>query len=259
MDLEMTDRVVLVTGGSDGLGFALAERLVAEGARVAICGRDRGRLDEAAARLDRGPGQVLAERADVTVATDLERFVETTVDRWGRIDALVNNAAFAAIAPFESISDEAWDADIELKLLAAIRGTRLVLPHLRVGGGGAIVNVLNTHAKTPKAGSMPTSVSRAAGLALTKALSREFGPDNVRVNAVMIGRIVSGQLVRRAEQSGRPLEEILDQTVRDLQIPLGRVGRPEEFADLVALLVSPRGAYVSGAAINLDGGLCESV
>jgi NAD(P)-dependent dehydrogenase (short-subunit alcohol dehydrogenase family) len=193
------------------------------------------------------------------VATDLERFVSTTVERWGRLDGLVNNAAVSATGPFESISDDEWGADLDLKLLAAIRGTRLVLPHLRAAGGGTIVNVLNTYAKTPDAGSMPTSVSRAAGLAMTKALSRELGPDNVRVNAVMVGRIVSGQFVRWSEQTGRPLDEILEQTVRDLRIPLGRVGRAEEFADLVALLVSPRGAYVSGAAINLDGGLCEAV
>jgi NAD(P)-dependent dehydrogenase (short-subunit alcohol dehydrogenase family) len=258
MELELDTKVVLVTGGSDGLGRALCHRLVAEGAKVALCGRDAERLDATRASLEEAGGDVAAVAADVTRPDDIARFVEAALDRWGRIDGVVNNAGRSAAKPLVETTDEDFDGDLSLKLYAAARLCRLTMAHLAVHGG-SIVNVLAIGGKTPGAGSMPTSVSRAAGMALTKALSKEAGPSGVRVNAVLIGLVESGQWDRTAAASGASVEQLYENMAKNSGIPLGRVGRAEEFADLVAFLLSPRAGYVSGTAINLDGGLCAVV
>ncbi|HXR53473.1 MAG TPA: SDR family oxidoreductase [Acidimicrobiales bacterium] len=258
MELELDGKTVLVTGGSDGLGRALCRRLVAEGAKVAFCGRDTGRIEVTRAALEAEGGDVAGVVADVTRPEDIARFVETALERWGRIDGVVNNAGRSAAKPLTDTTDEDFDGDLSLKLYAAARLCRLTLEHLGAHGG-SIVNVLAIGGKAPGAGSMPTSVSRAAGMALTKALSKEAGPRNVRVNAVLIGLVESGQWDRLAAASGTSVEQLYENMGRNSGIPLGRVGRAEEFADLVAFLLSPRAGYVSGTAINLDGGLCAVV
>jgi NAD(P)-dependent dehydrogenase (short-subunit alcohol dehydrogenase family) len=254
VDLGLDSKVVLVTGGSDGLGRALCQRLAAEGARVALCARDAERLEATASALRASGAEVEAVVADVTVVGDLAAFVGAAVGRWGRVDGLVNNAGRSAAKPVADSTDAEWEDDLALKLLAAVRLTRLVLPHLRATGG-SIVNVLAIGAKAPPAGSSPSSVSRAAGLALTKALSRELGPDGVRVNAVLIGLVTSGQWRRMAEDQDLEEDELYRRLAEGSGIPLGRVGRAEEFADTVAFLLSERASYVTGSALNIDGGL----
>jgi NAD(P)-dependent dehydrogenase (short-subunit alcohol dehydrogenase family) len=258
MELELEGKTVLVTGGSDGLGRALCRRLVAEGAAVAFCGRDPERIDATRDELVAAGGDVAGVIADVSKAEDVVRFADTALERWGRIDGVVNNAGQTALKMLIDTTDQDFDDDLALKLYAAARLCRLALPHL-ARAGGSIVNVLSTSAKAPPGGSMPTSVSRAAGMAFTKALSKEVGPDNVRVNAVLIGLVESGQWVRRAAAAGVPVEQLYQEMGKSSGIPLGRVGRAEEFADLVAFLLSPRAGYVSGTAINLDGGLSAVV
>ena len=238
MDLELTGQVVLITGGTDGLGLALAQKLAREGAAVAVCGRDEQRL--------------------ATAVASLKAFVEGAVDRWGRIDGIVHNAGRSAAGPLESTDDATWEADLELKLMGAVRLTRMALPELRRSQGSALFT-LAMAAKAPGAGSAPSSVSRAAGMALTKALSKELAPEGIRVNAILIGLIESGQWVRAAAASGTPLPEFYDRLVTGSGIPLGRVGRSEEFADLAAFLLSARASYLTGTAINLDGGLSPVV
>ncbi|MBN1210100.1 MAG: SDR family oxidoreductase [Myxococcaceae bacterium] len=255
MDLELSGKVVLVTGASEGLGAAVCNRLVWEGARVALCARNLRRLDATAATLRAQGGEVLALPADVSRAEDLERFVTAAHERWGRVDALVNNAGSASAKPFLSVTDAEWEQDLQLKLFAAVRAVRLTAPHLRAAGGGAIVNVLSIKAKEPGKNTTPSSVTRAAGMSLTKVLSKELGPDGIRVNAVLVGMIESGQWERRAEAAGKPPQVLYAEKSREAGVPLGRIGRAEEFADVVAFLVSPRASYVSGTAINVDGGL----
>jgi NAD(P)-dependent dehydrogenase (short-subunit alcohol dehydrogenase family) len=256
VELGLGGKAALITGGSDGLGRATAERLAREGARVAICARDPGRLGTVAEALRRAGADVLALAADVTRPADLERVVQGTLDGFGGLDILVNNAGVSAARAFEQVDDQAWQADLDLKLFAAIRAIRLCVPAMRRAGGGRIVNILNTGAKSPPARSVPTSVSRAAGLALTKALSKELAPDRILVNAVCVGLVKSGQWVRRWEAAGHPgtLDAFYARMATDAAIPVGRIGEAEELAALVAFLVSEPAAYITGVAINFDGG-----
>lgn len=258
MDLELSGKAVLITGGTDGLGLALADRLVAEGAAVAVCGRDPDRVNAAATLLSEAGGEVLARQADVTRPADLDAFVEAAIDRWGRIDGIVHNAGRAAGGPIQSFDDEAWESDFQLKLMAAVRLTRLALPELRASRG-SILFTLAISAKAPGGSSEPSSVTRAAGMALMKALSKELGPDGVRSNALLIGLIESGQWVRAAQRAGESPERFYERFARDAAIPLGRFGRAEEFADLGCFMLSPRASYLTGVAINVDGGLSPAV
>src|ERR1700735_3256251 len=187
LDLELTGKTFLITGGSSGLGLALAHRLVQEKAHgIALMARDSDRLAGAASELRKAGGDVLEFAGDVRDAEDGARFIATCTERWGRIDGLANNAGELSAGPFEGHDDTVWEEDLSLKLMGAIRLTRSALPFLREVKG-AVLNTLAISGKAPDALTTPTSVSRAAGLALTKALSRELGSAGVRVNAVMIG------------------------------------------------------------------------
>ena len=249
MDLELKDKAFLITGGTDGLGLALAQRLVAEGGHVAVCGRDESRLARAQELLG---ADALCSQTDVTVGAQLDGFVDATLSRFGRLDGLVNNAGQTASSPIATSNDEQWRNDYELKVVSALHVTRAVLPALEATQG-AIINVLAVLARAP--GARPTSASRLAGLALTKSLASEVGPRGIRANAILIGIIESGQWVRRAEGAGVSVEEFYETTARNMHIPLGRVGRADEFADLASYLLSPRASYVTGIGIALDGGL----
>ena len=256
MDLGLKGKAAIITGGSDGLGLATARRLADEGSAVAICGRDLTRLKAAAERLRANGASVLDVHCDVTRPADLERLVSATLERFGRIDILVNNAGTSAARAFDTVDDAAWQADLELKLFGAIRCVRLCVPHMRKHGGGRIVNILNTGAKTPGARSMPTSVSRAAGLALTKALSKELAPDGILVNAVCIGLVKSGQWERSWAKEGSPgtLDAYYERLARERQVAVGRIGEADELGALIAFLVSTQAAFITGVAINFDGG-----
>lgn len=257
MDLGLAGKVAVVTGGSEGIGRAAAESLGREGARVVICARRADLLEQVANELSgANDATVVPIAADVRRAGDIERVIATAVERFGRLDILVNNAGTSAAGPFGNVTDEDWQNDLDLKLFAAIRASRLAVPQMRAAGGGSIINLLNIGAKQPAAASVPTSVSRAAGLALTKALSKEYAGDNIRVNAVLIGLIKSGQHERSWRNRGgeQSLDDFYAGMLQQRAVPLGRIGEAEEAGDLIAFLASARAAYISGVAINLDGG-----
>lgn len=263
MELGLKGHVAAITGGSEGIGLAMALALTAEGARVAICARRAEVLDSAAAAIRKAtPGaEVLALPVNVAMKGEGKRFIEEVVRRFGRIDSLVNNAGREALGVFEEIEDEAWQEDIDLKVFGAIRCARAAIPHMRRVGGGRIINMTHVGAKQPRARSMPTSVTRAAGIAMTKALSKELAADGILVNTVCVGIIQSGQWERRRNASAVPMtmEQQERELVADRGIPLGRIGRSEEVASLITFLLSSQAAYITGASINIDGGLCNIV
>jgi len=254
MDLGLRGKVALVTGGSEGIGAATAKAFAGEGAKVAICARREEPLKAVQSEIQAAGGECFAMTADVRRAEDVERFIKNANERFGRVDILVNNAGASAASPFESVTDEAWAQDLDLKLMAAIRASRLAIPLIRQQGGGAIVNLTNIGGKQPGARTVPTSVSRAAGIALTKALSKELAKDRIRVNTVCIGIVKSSQSDRLTmlQFPGLSLEEAY--TARGKDIPIGRVAETQEAADLILFLCSDRAQYVTGDAINFDGG-----
>jgi len=252
MDLGLKDTVAVVTGGTQGIGRATALRLAAEGAKVVVCARGRERLDAVVAEIRAAGGAAHAVAADVARAEDCVRIVEEAQRTFGGVDVLVNNAGTARTGAFESVTDEAWQADLDLKLFAAIRLIRLALPSMKARGGGRIVNVTNIGAKQPGARTMPTTVSRAAGLAMTKALSREYAPYGILVNTVCIGLVRAGQHEARAARDGVDPEALYAEMAKT--VPLGRVGEADEAADVILFLVSRRSSFVTGSSINIDGG-----
>ena len=251
-DLGLRGKIAVITGGSDGLGRATAERFASEGARVVICARREEHLQRAAADIAAETGaEVVGIRADVSNVSDIDQLIDLTVDQFGGVDILVNNAGKSSAAGLEEVDDDEWQNDFDLKVMAAVRACRRVIPIMRDRGGGAIVNATIVGAKAPPAKALPTTVSRAAGINLTKSLANEFAADGIRVNTVCIGLLKSEQWVRRAGNED-PKELYKELSV---QVPLGRIGDAEEYADLVAFLVSDRAAYITGVAINIDGGL----
>ena len=260
MDLGLAGKVAAITGGSEGIGRATAFRLCEEGVRVAICARREHVLQTTAQEITSATGgEVLAVRADVTNPADCAQFMQQTIERFGRLDILVNNAGRSSTMPFEQAVDEVWQEDIEVKLYGAIRCTRLAIPHMRKQGGGRIINMTTIAGKQPGARSVPTSVTRAAGINLTKALANEYAADNILVNTICLGRLKSAQWTRRwqAHFSHMTLDEFYAK--QGESIPLRRLGEAEDVADLVCFLASERARYITGTAINIDGGLSGAV
>lgn len=261
MDTDLTNRTALITGGSLGLGLAMAEAFYRDGARVAIVARRRGPLEEACEQVravDGRPSSAIEGYAcDVADAAALEKTMAAINAQFGGVDILVNNAGHAAAKPFMEITDAEWQADFDLKLFAAIRLSRLCWPHMQERGWGRIINLLNVYAKTPDAGTAPTSISRAAGLALTKVLANEGAPHNILVNAMLIGLIRSDQIQRRfdALETDQSFAEFV--ATAGARLPMGRMGEPHEAANLALFLASEAGSYVTGCAINMDGGLSK--
>ncbi len=210
MDISLNGRSAIVTGGSKGLGLAIATRFAASGADVAIVARGPESLDAAVTAIKASAkGRVVGVRADVATAQGVESAYEAAMAAFGKLDIAVNNAGTSQTGPFEKLTDEIMQADLDLKLFAAIRMNRLVWPQMKARKWGRIINVLNVGAKAPRANSAPTSLSRAAGMALTKVLSGEGAPHNILVNAMLVGLIEADQHVQSAKKRGVSPEDYM--------------------------------------------------
>ncbi len=249
MDLDLQGKVAIVTGGSKGIGRAVALGFVREGARVLICARGKEALEEVVR--EGGEGQVVALQADLTRAEDIRRVVARCTEVWGRVDILVNNAGSARPGDFLSLSDEAWIEDWTLKFFGYVRLAREVLPHMQRQGGGVVINIIGTGGLRPAKNYMVGGSANAALIHFTKALADEGAKHGVRVVGINPGPILTERLERFLSvfTSGTSREEALQKMT-----PLGRVGKPEEVADLVLFLASGRAAFIHGANITIDGG-----
>jgi 3-oxoacyl-[acyl-carrier protein] reductase len=262
MDLGLKGKVAIVTASSRGIGRATAEILAAEGARVALCARTAADVTRAAEEIrGRTGAEVLAVQADVTKPADIERVVGRTVETFGAVHILVNNAGGPPPGTFDVLGDSEWQAAFELTLLSAIRMIRAVLPHMRRAGGGAIVNLQSTSVKAPIDNLMLSNAIRTGVIGLAKSLSFELAKDGIRVNNVLPGAIMTDRqremLALQSARSGKSVEELI--RLREAAIPLGRYGEPEDLGNMIVFLTSERARYVTGVTVQVDGGLVRSL
>jgi len=243
MELGLKGKVAAVTGGTEGIGEATVRRLVAEGAKVAFCARRKELIDAFAAELKKQGGDVLGVVADASKEGDMERFIEETAKHFGRLDIVVNNAGGSGQIAFDKVEDSFWDLDIEIKVMAQVRTARAAIPHMKKVGGGRIISLNMVGAKQPGAGMFPTTVSRAAGLALSKGLSKELAADNILVNVVAVGKIKSKQQERGAERNKKSVEQHYADTGKT--VPIKRMGESAEVANVIAFLASDAASYYS--------------
>ncbi|WP_275559393.1 SDR family oxidoreductase [Streptomyces sp. 5-6(2022)] len=255
MEVRLDGRSAIITGASKGLGLAMAKEFAASGANVAILARNPDTLAEARAVASAGTqGRVESFSCDVSKAADIQKAYDAVVGAFGQVDILINNAGQTRSMPSDQITDDIWQEDLDLKLFAAIRLTRLVWPGMKQRKWGRIINVLNTGAKTPQANGAPTVVSRAAGMALMKVYASEGAPHGILVNGMLVGQIVSDQIARRykAEDTNISFEDYVAKV--GANIPVGRMGKAEEFAAMACFLCSDHAGFTAGTAINMDGG-----
>ena len=261
MNLDLTDKPVVVCASSAGLGKATALAFAREGAQVMLCGRRESALQQAAQELMAATGRAPRYTvADLTKSTDIVRLIDATASAFGGIYTLVNNSGGPPAGGFDQFDDAAWQNAFELNLLSYVRLTRAALPHLRRGGGGRIVNFTSTSVKSPIDNLILSNTFRTGVLGLTKTLATELGHDGILVNVLGPGRIHTDRIEQldadRARKAGLPVEQVRAQTYTT--IPLGRYGTPEEYAKLAVFLGSPANTYITGQTVLVDGGLVKA-
>jgi 3-oxoacyl-[acyl-carrier protein] reductase len=262
MELGIKDRVAIVTGGSMGLGKAIARELSRERARVVIAARNEARVRAAAEEIRRETGgQVHAVRADMTQPADIARLVQETVDRWGTVEIAVANAGGPPGTRFETTGAEEFEEALQLNLMSTVRLAQEVAPHMKSRRWGRFIALTSISVKQPLPGLILSNTARAGVVGFVKTMASEMAPHGVLCNVVCPGYMRTGRVEdlaeERAAHEDRPAEEILEEMAS--RIPMKRMGEPEELAALVAFLASERASYMTGATIQVDGGFVQGL
>lgn len=261
MDLGLKDKVAVVTGGSRGIGLAIAKRLLSEGAHVAICGRSEERLAKAAESLRNGAGRVVAVRCDTANSSDRKDFIAQVAAGMGRVDILVNNAGTHVRGALDTMRDEDLQAQLGDKVFGFFGMIREVLPHMRRQKDGRIVNIIGQATRHPHPDRLPSGITNAAAQAMTKSVADAVARENIRVNSVcpqyvetdIISTVIAKEMKERNVDRATAASGFTRSNV------LARLGQPEEIADLVAFIVSDRAGFVTGSSVSIDGGYARYV
>lgn len=262
MQLGLTNKIAMVGGASKGLGYAVARFLAADGAIVSIASRDDASITRAAATIGQETGaKTLAVAADLATADGVARWHAATIEKFGGVDVLFANTGGPPAGTALSFDDRAWQAAFDLLLMSVVRTVRLVVPSMRARGGGAILIGTSSTVKEPVQSLALSNVMRSGVTSLAKTLSVELAPDKIRVNTLIPGRIATDRLRHldevNARSSGLSLEE--QQARNAASIPLGRYGSPDDFGRVGAFLLSDAASYVTGASVQVDGGLIKGL
>jgi 3-oxoacyl-[acyl-carrier protein] reductase len=258
MDLELKGKVAVVTGASMGIGKAAARLFAKEGASVVICARGQDTLNQVSSEMEKEGASVLAVKADMMEQADIDRLMEAAVGKFGGIDILINNVGDATRGDLLTKTDDDWQYDLNINLYSAIRCARAAVPHMKSRGGGRIINISTVYAKQPSPGPIGYSMAKAALANLSRHLADDLAGDNILVNTVCPGPIMTPLWERsarlRGEEMGMEPQEVIDYFA-DTYIPLGRFGQPDEVAGLIVFLASRWASFITGTAISTDGGM----
>jgi 3-oxoacyl-[acyl-carrier protein] reductase len=257
MDLNLKNKVAIVFAASKGIGKAIAAALSAEGAHVVIGSRDEQELNKTANEIKQLTGNdVLAIAVDVSDVAQVNSFIQKVADAFGRIDILLNNAGGPPFDKFENFDDAQWQKAFDLNLLSVVRATRAVLPYMQKTGSGRIINIISGSVKSVLANSVLSTAMRMGVVGMAKLMADEVGAYNITVNNVAPGLILTDRIKHTLPKDADP-EEAMNEKAKN--IPLGRIGKPEELAALVAFLASEQASYISGQTIQVDGGAGRNI
>lgn len=260
MDLGIRDKVAIVAASSKGLGKAIALGLAEEGVKLTICSRGKESLEKTAEEIKaKTTVEVLAVQADVSRIEDIKKIVSETINRYSTVHILVNNAGGPPFGNFLDFSQEDWQKTLDLNLLSTINFTREIIPYMREQKWGRIINITSVAVKQPIDGLILSNTARAGVIGFAKTVSNEFARDNILVNNVCPGRILTDRIIHLAEERAKRDKKNLEDMIYSMEqdIPIGRIGKPEELADLVVFLASERASYVTGTTIQVDGGVVK--
>ena len=256
MQIDLTDKIVIVTGGRQGLGNCLVGNFLQEGCKVVTCSRDDAALQKVIKNWQLSyPGQIAGGGFDVSTAEGVQQLVDLTVHEFGGVDILVNNAATTASGTVTTLTDEQWQQEFDIKLMSMVRTARAVAPIMKNRGGGSIVNINAIFARQPDLSYYASSIIRASALNLTNLLAKEFATDGIRANAVGLGLCSTEVWQSYHDPANGSYKEFLTDTAKRWNVPMQRLGTPQEIANVVLFLSSDAASYVTGTQVDVDGGM----